>query len=184
MFAFNAGKSYQALLGLYRDADAMLQWPDAQLSEAAPDCSAWSPAQHLIHIAKTNETIVEIITKLAAGDSENSGGRATFLGSMLLLYGRIPRRRARADIRLRPPERVDRDFLADEWQQSYQTVQSLEALLQDLAQSPGRHKHYIFGQLDGRQWLRFARIHTAHHLLIIDDIHKSAGRNSAAGSRQ
>ena len=40
----------------------------------------------------------------------------------------------------------------------------------DLRSVPGRLPHPLLGPFRAAQWMRFARLHTAHHLAIIKDI--------------
>ena len=136
-----------------------------------PVVSAWSPAQHLHHVAKINAQIFEGLLAACRGEAPPSTeGGINLVGRLVLTMGRMPRGKGRTPRRFEPPDtpaHADLDALLT---CSHETLDALEPHLPAFARLPGRWRHKVFGPLNARQIFRFARIHTMHHLYIIRDI--------------
>lgn len=137
--------------------------PDAQLF-ATCDVSQWTPSEHLDHSVKVMSSIVR---RLLHADAER-GRPLSVIGRLVLLFGWIPRGRGKSPERLRGA-RVTREELAA----------ALDALASQLARLDASHlahargpvvPHPSFGGLTPSQAVRFAAIHTKHHLKIVADL--------------
>lgn len=152
----------------YERAGAMFNLPADVVFRSAPDFSAWSAADHLVHLARTNTQIIRSVNQLLEG--RGSDGQPTRLGSFLLLAGGIPRRRAQADPAIHPPSQLDRDQARKIWAESIDHLRALAGRTDEVSRAVVRFKHQIFGLLSAAEWTRFAAIHTRHHLKIAEDI--------------
>lgn len=166
-------REYRQIEAFYEEAERMLAWPDERLFGKAPGVSGWSAAQHLEHLAKVNGRTFKGLRLLAEGKMPPVQGRVNLLGWLLLWMGRLPRGRAQAPAFSHPSADLSREELARSLARNRQAMAALEPFLSLLPHLEGRMPHQIFGMLDARQWLRFVRVHSAHHLRIIRDV---AGR--------
>jgi hypothetical protein len=97
-------------------------------------------------------------------------GSASLPGRLLLRAGAIPRGRAEAPEEALPAEAP----LVEDCRARYETALELLAAfaphLGTIRKWRGTIPHPLLGDFQARDWLRFARIHTEHHLAIVDDI--------------
>ena len=137
--------------------------PDAQLF-ATGDASQWSPCEHVDHSVKVMSSV---ITRLLDLNAER-GRPFNFIGRLILLFGWIPRGRGRAPTRLRGARATREELSA-----------ALDALAAQLSRLETAHlepnrgpivPHPVFGGLTPPQAVRFAAIHTKHHLKIVSDL--------------
>jgi hypothetical protein len=137
-------------------------------SAQAPDVSAWSVGMHVHHCSLAMEMVCGALVE--SGD-EPPPDRLNLIGTVVLLMGRIPRGRGRAPAgSVPPPDLPEADLLAG--------LQEAEARLRRASELPDRawFRHFAFGVLNRNQALRFVRVHNRHHLRIVRDIRKAAGR--------
>jgi hypothetical protein len=137
--------------------------PDTQLF-ATCDVSHWTPSEHLDHSVKVMASVVRRLLKL---DAER-GRPLSAVGRLILLFGWIPRGRGKSPERLRGA-RVTREELFT----ALDALAGYLALLQASHLERGRGPivpHPIFGGLTPPQAVRFAAIHTHHHLKIVADM--------------
>jgi hypothetical protein len=169
---FPPEREFAALRELYREIDALLARPPHELSRVAPSISAWSPEQHLAHLALANELIARNLASLAAG----SGPLVIESGEpdpgVLAIFatGVIPRGRAQSPRMVVPPAQVERAFLVDWLAGNRRDFQALEPQCELLRAATGRVRHQTLGPLSATLWLRFAALHTLHHLAIAREI--------------
>lgn len=145
----------------------------AGISEARrPEISGWCALEHVSHVALANELIVRNLETLSA----NSGmlllseGEPSAEALAVLLSGQIPRGRAQSPRMVRPPAKIDRALLS-EWlhtaERGFAKFAQQSALL---AAAPGRVPHQLLGPLSATLWVRFANVHTRHHLAIAEEV--------------
>lgn len=164
-------------MSLERELDELDAWagrPDV----SAPAVSGWSIHRQVEHSAIAVREILGVVHQLLAGGGE-MGGRVGPTGALILLTGWIPRGKAQAPEVVMPAETPDVGAIRA-------AITEARRLAATAAPAPGgrRFLHPALGPMNARQWLRFARIHTRHHLKIVRDIAKAAGRPVAgAGSR-
>jgi hypothetical protein len=152
--------------------------PDAQLFQRVERVSAWSVADHLSHLAKSNTAMADAIRKIIAPGFAEAPGGLTLVGRAVLFSGWIPRGAGRAPDSTRPQVESG-DELRREVGESRQGVLDLESALPEIERAKGTLGHFAFGGLTARQWLRVMAIHTRHHLRIIEAI----GRSQKAPSK-
>ena len=166
-----AHKEYQRLQAFYEEALHVLAWPEPRLFGVAPAVSAWSPAQQLHHAMAINGQVLESLLKACTGEEQpETEGRANLIGMLVLTTGHIPRGRGRSPRRFVPPPTIARDDVQALIQRTRGILAALEPHLPRFDGLPGRWRHAVFGKLNAQQFLRFARIHSLHHLSIIRDI--------------
>jgi len=141
-----------------------------ELERVQPDRSGWSPVQHLAHVTLANERVLANLAALLAGTGllVMRGGEPHPMARGLLAAGKLPRGEAQAPRMVRPPERVDRAMLAQWLAEGEAAVRALDPA----RLVPGELKipHQLLGPLDAPEWLRFARVHSEHHLAIVDEL--------------
>jgi hypothetical protein len=89
---------------------------------------------------------------------------------VIMAVGRIPRRSGKAPERVKPAEEtITPEGLRNK-------LIETKAVLMNLEKAPAASNfvHPVFGPMQKKAGLRFMRIHTYHHLLIIRDIVKKA----------
>lgn len=146
--------------------------PIAQLVRVTSSISGWSAEQQIAHLALANELVCRNVQSLLAG----AGALVVPAGETeprvlaLLVAGRFPRGAAQSPRMVRPPERIERELL-DSW------IEAGRSGFERFAREPAalsaarlRIPHQILGPLDAAQWLRFAAMHTRHHLEIAREL--------------
>ena len=168
MFSYDPARELGMIDQYYERAVAMFNLPDDVIFRSVPDFSAWSAADHLVHLARTNTQIIRSVNQLLEG--RGSEGAPTRLGAFLLLAGGIPRKRAQADPAIHPPSQLDRGQARVIWGESVDHLTALRGRLPEISRARARFKHQIFGLLSAAEWTRFAAVHTRHHLRIAEDV--------------
>ena len=165
----------------YRDVERLLTLGARELQARVPEVSSWSTAQQICHIFLVNGAVFENICKILRAEPEpgSAQGRPTRLGRLVLLFRWIPRGKGRAPEAVIPPDTSSAEELATRLKESLEELCEIESLSSSGSARAklrsGRRHHFAFGDLNALEWLRFARIHTRHHLRIIRDIRR-AGR--------
>ncbi len=143
----------------------------AELAELRkPQISGWCALEHIAHVALANELIVRNLESLVSGKGllVIASGEPVPGALEVLKSGKIPRGTAQSPRIVRPPANIDRALL-DEWlQTAEQGFSRFAREPQVLLRAPGRIPHQLLGPLDARLWVRFAAVHTLHHLEIAD----------------
>jgi len=136
-----------------------------RLAIAQPRVSAWSVAEHLDHILKVAASVVRRINQ---PDAEAGPNGINLLGRAVLLGGWIPRGRGKS------PERLAGTRVSGaEIETAIGKLETmLRAVVVETCQSSRTPTvpHPRFGGLTPSQALRFAVVHTNHHLRIVEDI--------------
>ena len=138
------------------------------------DVSAWSCGQQAGHIALVMESIADGIQENLADPNRNAEGTLAAIAPSVLTGGVIPRGVGQAPEGVKPGGRGSEELL-ELLKSSRKKWQAIEARSAQLGDCPARFPHFAFGQLTSTDWVRFAAIHTAHHLKIIRDILKKSG---------
>ena len=165
-------RNYRQLLHAYDEVEDLLAAPEDLLYASVPKASGWTPAQHLHHVTAINEQVFDWLLRTArSGEAAPEvEGRLSAAGRVLLTVGRLPRGRARSPQRFTPPDQVSRQVLEERARRTHAQLRELEAHLEALRRSDARLPHPVFGALTAPQWVRFAGVHSRHHLLIVRDI--------------
>jgi len=151
---------------------AVLGWPDERLYPRVEAVSAWSPAQHVDHILRALDVLWGRAEALAEGRSDEirTRGGPGLLARVVLLAGWIPRGRGRAPETVLPDPRPVRHRLREALRDATRRAEGLRIRADAFARAPGVLPHPQLGDFDAKRWIRFADVHTRHHLAIIADI--------------
>lgn len=152
--------------------EACLVWSDDRLAAVAPAVSGWSSAQQVEHVLIALRRMLAAIRDLRAGSSAEikSKGRPTLVGRGVLMGGWIPRGKAEAPDFSVPMDMPTPDALRDSLAAAQARFAEIAPDAGTLKQVEGVIDHPMLGGFSASQWWRFARVHTEHHLAIIDDI--------------
>ena len=161
------------------DLEAALQRIDGLLSSEplawarrAEGVSSWSVAEQVDHMLRS------VARMLTAADTIRVGydarikpdGKASVPGRLLLRAGAIPRGRADAPAEVLPAETPTIEECRTHHEQVLALLASLTPHLESIRSWRGTIPHPLLGDFRAQDWLRFARMHTEHHLAIVDDI--------------
>jgi hypothetical protein len=169
------GRDDERIHAALQRMDDMLRWPDARLYALVESCSRWSPAQHLQHVLLALEHFLAAIHTLQEGaDARIGPAAAPRLGARAVLAtGWIPRGRAQAPENVVPDAIPSRARLREVFEDVRRKARALAERTTSLARVPGTLPHPMLGPFTAQRWLRFARVHTEHHLAIVDDVDRS-----------
>ena len=145
-----------------------LELSPERLRAVQPARSGWSPAQHLLHLSLANELSLKNAESLVAGKGFliRPRGALSPEAAAVLRRGRLPRG-AEAPRFVRPPPVVDLDLVREIALGVRQALERLGRETGRVAAAPHGIPHQILGVLSAGEWVRFARMHTAHHLVLL-----------------
>ncbi len=172
MFDIDSRAEFDALGERDRLIAELLARPDETLFVAKPAVSGWSPADHLYHMLLINGGVYRTVGKLMQPDAPTACEPSDLARSFMAGSG-FPRGRIQAPETVRPPADLNRAGLDRVVALSARSRASTEPLLGQLAALPTALPHPLLGPITAPAWLRFARIHTDHHLAIIGDIDRA-----------
>ncbi|MEO0505585.1 MAG: DUF1569 domain-containing protein [Bacteroidota bacterium] len=146
------------------DQMEVLQAYISKRDAANPSVSKVDVAWHIDHSLKTINRVYEELDK-----SNPEEYRYTFSFSRICIFawGDFPRGVAQAPKVVRPPKKIETDNLYSQWEEARQNLDKLKELDDRV-----HFKHPYFNIINKGQTKRFLRIHTRHHLRIIEDILK------------
>lgn len=141
----------------------LLERPDDELSRRRESVSAWSASEHIDHSLKVAASILKVIRD----PKEEVAKPFSMIGRIVLAVGYIPRGKGRS-----PKSLVGTPAKAEELRAASADV---NALLASMPPDRWRHQrrivmHPYFGGLDPARAIRFAVVHTRHHMKIVDDV--------------
>lgn len=165
---FSPERDHRSLVRLQRRLLRWLERDDAELFGVREEVSGWSPAQHVYHVSLANEFSLQNVLSLVrdSGPLLAEPRGADPEAEALLRRGRLPRG-ARAPRFVSPPARLDRAGLDDVAGGCREGIEAVGQVLERVAEAPRIIPHQELGALDATRWLRFARVHTVHHLEIL-----------------
>ncbi|WP_299337472.1 DUF1569 domain-containing protein [uncultured Psychroserpens sp.] len=134
--------------------------PDAQKADL--NISKSNIAWHLDHSLKVVNGVTGMLVK-----SDVKDYKSNFNKWRLICFGFnfIPRGRGKAPKVVRPPEIVKVEDIKQQLEQAKSNIDPLKDVPKH-----ANFKHPVFGVLNKKQTLKFIKLHTQHHLKIIDDI--------------
>jgi uncharacterized damage-inducible protein DinB len=142
-----------------------------------PGVSGWSAAQHLYHMALACDLSLRNVEGLVAqkGLLIVKGAQTSEEAIRLLAKEEFRRGQAESPRMVRPGADVNPQFLAREQEGNQATLEGLRRCRDEIAPAPDHVPHQVLGPMTAAMWLRFARLHTLHHLAIIEDILVAVG---------
>lgn len=177
MSDFCAATEFARLREDYVAIERLLERSDASLTRVVPPVSGWSAEQHLAHLALANELVCRNLRSLLKGSGalvQDEGDPAPD-ALAVLEAGRFPRGAAQSPRMVRPPEQVRRDYLADWLSSNRLDFDELSARAGEIEVASKRIPHQVLGPLTASRWVRFAAMHTRHHLDIAREVMAAAG---------
>ncbi len=150
----------------------VVNWPEARLHAKDERISAWSPAQHVDHLSRILERVLQTVEVLVENEDPRilNTGHPVFAARVVLLAGWIPRGRGVAPDEFLPEPRPVRHRLRESLAGVRAQAQGLAGRTDAVRAAPGRIPHPLVGALSAPEWTRFAYVHTKHHLAILDEI--------------
>jgi hypothetical protein len=170
--AVDVAAEFASLGESYDVIEALLAGDREALARVAPSVSGWAAEQHLAHVALANELCCRNLASLARGSGPfvQDSGEPIPAALEILRSGAIPRGAAQSPRIVRPPPRVQRELLL-EWVAGNRRDFAAAALdPAALERATGRVPHQLLGPLTAPLWLRFAAVHTRHHLAIAREV--------------
>lgn len=148
----------------------MLTWPDERLFAVQAEQSAWSPGQHVYHVAVVNGMMLKAIAAICRGSRiVVHEGEPNRIGNIVLKRQWLPRG-ADAPNKSRPPDVLTRAQLEGALRRSKQRFIDTQPLVPSLPEQSGRVAHPFMGTLNAVEWMRNAQVHAHHHLKIIREL--------------
>jgi hypothetical protein len=149
---------------------ALAEGSSEALRALHPTRSGWCGESHLAHVCLANERVFANLKSLREGQGLLivRGGEPHARAREILAAGRLPRGEVKAPRMVTPPARMEPGLLG-------QWLGEGEALLHALdpatiVASELKIPHQLLGPLDAPEWLRFALVHTRHHLAIVHEL--------------
>jgi hypothetical protein len=138
-----------------------------------PSVSAWSPLQHLEHVALSNRAMARAVRAIESGQGER-GVAPVPMGALILRVGRIPRGRARHVDAAAPRSRPEPDEVRLLLEEGRAAFEVFAPQMEDLAEREETVSHFSLGAFRALEWIRFADVHSRHHMRIARRILKRA----------
>ncbi|WP_299114710.1 DUF1569 domain-containing protein [uncultured Winogradskyella sp.] len=148
----------EVLSPLLIEIENSIQYRDRKNLEISKVDIAWQ----LDHILKTINRITEVLESSNPKDYTSS---TNAMRIMSLTTGYIPRGRAQSPDVVRPPEIILTEDIYTQLKEAKANAIKLKQLHKD-----SNFEHFVFGQLNKAQTIRFIEVHTKHHLKIVNDI--------------
>ncbi|CAN5175630.1 hypothetical protein BH09SUM1_BH09SUM1_32230 [soil metagenome] len=172
MLPIDSKREFKLLVKAHEKAEEILHWPDARFYSVQDTVSLWSPAQQLFHLSLANLRAGSMIQTLyddEAAEILREGAPSKF-GRAMLMWGKITRGVALAPPTTDPPPEISRPEVRAALQRSGKLMEVLSGRASYLYDLSGRMQHPMLGELNAIQWLKFARVHSQHHLTIAKEI--------------
>jgi hypothetical protein len=177
-WAIEPAQELARLRAAYATIDALMALEPELARSVARAVSGWSAEEHVAHVALANELSLRNVLNLVAREGLliQPDGEPIPEGLSVLRSGVIPRGVARSPRMVTPPRSIDRALLAEWIRDNRRDLARVTELAPEIASAPGRIPHQLLGPLDALQWLRFAAVHTAHHLTLASEVLGALGR--------
>lgn len=168
----NPDRDLARLIDRFAEVEHVVRWPDERLYLRLEHVSAWSPAQHVDHVVRALGIILDAVDRLRDGTSTDIelGGVPNLAGFAVLTTGWIPRGRGDAPPAALPEPSPVRHRLRESVYEVAQRTRRLEPHAAGLRATVGTLPHPVLGPMRAAHWLRFADVHTRHHLAIVADL--------------
>ena len=156
----------------YLAIERLLARAPEELERKAEHVSGWSAAQHLAHLALANELVIRNVKSLLKGSGPlvQGSGEPPPEALAVLQAGRFPRGAAQAPRMVRPPDEVRRDYLTQWIAEGQAEFTALSARSEEILAAGKCISHQVLGPLTAARWVRFAAMHTRHHLDIAREV--------------
>lgn len=165
-------KAFDILLDEYRRRLDLI--PDERFTETPP-IGGWSYAEVYNHILQADLGSSIAMQKCMQGNTKPVNKKPNLMGRLVLLFGLMPRVQAPPAVAAAIPARkINKEEARNLIVKCRKRITDLMPLLEEY--SPAcTIPHPRLGNLNAAQWLKFIRIHTAHHLKQLKRIDKAFG---------
>lgn len=119
------------------------------------------------HLDHSLKVINGVIGMLESSNPKDYNRSFNFVRFIVFLKGSFPRGRAKSPKRVLPPEIIIKEAIEKQLLAAEQNLKIIPALHENQ-----HFSHPIFKQLNKKKTLKFLKLHTQHHLKIIEDILK------------
>ena len=145
---------------------------EERLRERRPERTRWSLLEHGFHVVLANDLSLRNVRSLLARKGRLIRPCTPLVpeAEAVLRRGRIPRGRSRAPRFVTPPATIDLALVHEIIASTRQTLEGLAPRSAELDAAPDCIPHQELGGLSASGWLRFARLHSAHHLVIMREL--------------
>jgi hypothetical protein len=180
MSTFDPAVQLPHLRALCRVIDRLIEGQGDALRMSAPAISGWTAEEQIAHVALANELILRNLKNFARGSGALivRGGEPIPQAIPILVSGKIPRGLVQSPRMVRPPAAFDRELFLGWVADDRREIEALDPAT--IRADELRIPHQALGPLDAPQWLRFAVVHTRHHLAIATEILRAAGAEDGA----
>ena len=157
-----------SLSRLAAQVTTLLALPEPRLLARDETRSGWSPAEHLFHLSFANEMSLKNAASLVAEKGMLIRPLTPLVpqAAEILRRGILPHG-TEAPRFVRPPAVIDLPFLREIASEVSAATAKLAEHPAALAEAPNGIPHQALGVLSAEQWVRFARMHSVHHLRIV-----------------
>jgi hypothetical protein len=163
-------RDLSAVERMYDSMESILAGPGDVLRRRTP-VSGWSASEQIQHILLVNKWALLTITAMLLGRGDfPESGRMNWLGTTLLLLGRIPRGKSKAPAAAEPVPDVSNEELLARLRKQKGYLERIRSRLDEVVALRLRFPHPYLGHFSATDGIRFVRVHTDHHLKIVDDI--------------
>lgn len=163
-------RSYSILLTALEDYRRRLAEYSEEVFVKKISDEVWSPAEVYAHIISANRLTIKGMHKAYEGNATEDSNGLSFKTWLILSFGKFPKGR-------KVPEVVQRR--TPKFENKADAKNALEALINELNDiwssneqwsKTQKLKHPALGLLNNRQWIKFMKIHSKHHLKQLDRI--------------
>lgn len=156
---------------LYGEMRNVLDLSPQSVERVVTRVSAWSPLQQIAHISKSNRWILSSVVAIVSDRKRfEETGPTRPVGRLVLRTGIIPRGIGKAPSVAIPDDDVSVNRLEAELGDQERNLGVIDAHVDKARASRQSFKHPYFGHFTPKQWVRFVRIHTNHHMKIVREI--------------
>jgi hypothetical protein len=142
---------------------------EVRLARETPEVSGWSVARQLHHTLLVAGSIATAVRTLTRGRGEE-GTKTSAQARELLEGGSLPRGVAKAPAAFEPDEDPDPAMLRALLTKTRSRWEALTGQEGEIDGAAGRLPHPLLGPLAATEWVRFAAVHTEHHLWTVAEI--------------
>lgn len=151
----------KALINLIHQLEKNLQHSELLETSISKSDVGW-------HITHSLLVINLVIDDLKNSDPKNYKPTFNLIRSMVFTFNKIPRGKGRAP-KIVNPDSYENLSVQEQIKNTKEKIQQLKSV------SPGQFfTHPFFGHMKKKKTVRFLKLHTKHHLKIIDEITKKA----------
>lgn len=160
-------QQFAALFSLVED--------DETFSALDQNISSWSVGDQVTHVALALRAMGTNVRKALMSDAVTESTGPNKMGAFILKNGFIPRGKAQAPEFVHPKGVSSRVGVTADLEQAHSQWEEIYRRKDEIESSESVVPHQILGDFTADLWVRFACIHTQHHLKIIFDILDDTG---------